>query len=93
MAFPAYTRGFRVGIEQLLLTILNIYSFVLFGRAIMSWFDPTFSSSIGRVIYDVTEPVIAPIRQVIPPIAGLDLSIMVTIFLVIILQRLIASAL
>jgi YggT family protein len=82
-----------VGIESLLLTILNIYSFVLFGRAIMSWFDPTFSSSIGRIIYDVTEPVIAPIRQVIPPIGGLDLSIMVTIFLVIILQRLIASAL
>lgn len=82
-----------MGIESLLLTILNIYSFVLFGRAIMSWFDPTFSSSIGRIVYDVTEPVIAPIRQVIPPIAGLDLSIMVTIFLVIILQRLIASAL
>lgn len=82
-----------MGIESLLLTILNIYSFVLFGRAIMSWFDPTFTSSIGRIVYDVTEPVIAPIRQVIPPIAGLDLSIMVAIFLVIILQRLIASAL
>ena len=82
-----------MGIEALLLTILNIYSFVLFGRAIMSWFDPTFSSTIGRLIYDVTEPVIAPIRQVIPPIAGLDLSIMVTIFLVIVLQRLIANAL
>lgn len=82
-----------MGIESLLLTILNIYSFVLFGRAIMSWFDPTFTSSIGRVVYDVTEPVIAPIRQVIPPIAGLDLSIMVAIFLVIILQRLIGSAL
>lgn len=82
-----------MGIESLLLTILNIYSFVLFGRAILSWFDPTFSSSIGRIIYDVTEPVIAPIRQVIPPIAGLDLSIMVAIFLVIILERMIASAL
>lgn len=82
-----------MGIESLLLTILNIYSFVLFGRAIMSWFDPTFTSSIGRIVYDVTEPVIAPIRQVIPPIAGLDLSIMIAIFLVIILQRLIASAL
>lgn len=81
-----------MGIESLLLTILNIYSFVLFGRAIMSWFDPTFNSQIGRILYDVTEPVIAPIRQVIPPIAGLDLSIMVTIFLVIILQRLVASA-
>jgi YggT family protein len=86
-------QGLRVGIDGLLLTLLNIYSFVLFGRAIMSWFDPTFSSQIGRLIYDVTEPVVAPIRQVIPSIAGLDLSIMVAIFLVVILQRLVASAL
>jgi YggT family protein len=85
--------GFSVGIDGLLLTLLNIYSFILFGRAIMSWFDPTFSSQIGRIIYDVTEPVVAPIRQVIPSIAGLDLSIMVAIFLVVILQRLVASAL
>jgi len=82
-----------VGIGDLLLTLLTLYSFVLFGRAIMSWFDPTFSSQIGRVVYDVTEPLIAPIRQVIPPIAGLDLSIMVAIFLVYILRMLIASAL
>ena len=82
-----------MGIGDLLLTLLTLYSFVLFGRAIMSWFDPTFSSQIGRVVYDVTEPLIAPIRQVIPPIAGLDLSIMVAIFLVYILRMLIASAL
>lgn len=82
-----------MGIDGLLITLLNIYSFVLFGRAIMSWFDPSFSSQIGRLIYDVTEPVVAPIRQVVPPIAGLDLSIMVAIFLVVILQRLVASAL
>jgi YggT family protein len=82
-----------VGIDALLITLLNIYSFLLFGRAIMSWFDPTFSSQIGRILFDITEPVIAPIRQVIPPLGGLDLSIMVAIFLVVILQRLVASAL
>jgi YggT family protein len=82
-----------VGIAGLLINILTIYSFVLFGRAIMSWFDPGFRSQIGRIVYDITEPVIAPIRQVIPPIAGLDLSIMVAIFLVAILRQLVASAL
>ncbi|HLU35246.1 MAG TPA: YggT family protein [Thermomicrobiales bacterium] len=82
-----------MGIGDLLLTLLTLYSFVLFGRAIMSWFDPTFSSQIGRVVYDITEPLISPIRQVVPPIAGLDLSIMVAIFLVYILRMLIASAL
>jgi YggT family protein len=82
-----------VGIDGLLINLLTIYSFILFGRAIMSWFDPTFSSQIGRIVYDITEPVIAPIRQVVPPIAGLDLSIMVAIFLVAILRQLVAQAL
>lgn len=82
-----------MGITELLLNILSIYSFVLFGRAIMSWFDPGFRSSIGRFIYEITEPVVAPIRQVIPPLGGLDLSIMVTLFLILILQRLLSSAL
>jgi YggT family protein len=82
-----------VGITELLLNILNIYAFVLFGRALMSWFDPGFRSTIGRILYQVTEPVVGPVRQVIPPMGGLDLSIMVTIFLILILQRLLMSAL
>lgn len=82
-----------MGITELLLNILNIYAFVLFGRALMSWFDPGFRSTIGRILYDVTEPVVGPVRQVIPPMGGLDLSIMVTIFLILILQRLLMSAL
>lgn len=82
-----------MGITELLLNILSIYSFVLFGRAIMSWFDPGFRSTIGRILYDITEPVVAPVRQVVPSLGGLDLSIMVTLFLILILQRLLASAL
>lgn len=85
--------GRSLGITELLLNILSIYSFVLFGRAIMSWFDPGFRSTIGRILYDITEPVVAPVRQVVPSLGGLDLSIMVTLFLILILQRLLASAL
>lgn len=82
-----------MGITELLLNILNIYAFVLFGRALMSWFDPGFRSTVGRILYDITEPVVGPVRQVIPSMGGLDLSIMVTIFLILILQRLLLSAL
>lgn len=80
-------------IASLLISILNIFSFILFARALMSWFDPGMRSTIGRALYDITEPVVAPVRRVLPSMGGIDLSIMVTIFLVIILQRLIASAL
>lgn len=82
-----------MGITELLLTILNLYVFVLFGRAIFSWFDPGFKSPIGRILYDITEPVVGPVRQVMPSMGGLDLSIMITMFLVIILQRVLTSAL
>lgn len=82
-----------MNIAGLLISILQIFSFILFARALMSWFDPGMQSTIGRALYDITEPVVAPVRQVVPRMGGLDLSIMVTIFLIIILQRVIASAL
>lgn len=82
-----------MGLAALLLSLLNLYSFVLLGRALMSWFDPTFSGSIGQVIFKLTEPVLEPVRRIIRPMGGIDLSIMVTILLVFILRQLIASSL
>jgi YggT family protein len=80
-------------LAQLLLAVLNILSILLIARALFSWFDPQFTSSIGRVLFQITEPIIAPIRQVVPPVGMLDLSIMVTLFLLIILRELITRAL
>lgn len=69
---------------------LGIYMLVLVVRAVMSWFPPPASGSIvaqvQRVLYDVTEPVLAPLRRVIPPAGMFDLSFLV-LFLVLILLR------
>ena len=80
-------------LATLLLSIIQILSLLIFARAIFSWFDPGFSSQIGRVLYQITEPIIAPIRQVLPPMGMLDLSVLVTLILLMILQQLIRSAL
>lgn len=82
-----------MGLAPLLSNLLYLYTLVLFGRALMSWFDPSFSSAIGQFVFKITEPVLEPVRRIIRPMGGLDLSIMATIFLMIILQRLIASSL
>jgi len=76
-----------------LLTILNILTFLLIVRALFSWFDPGLSSTVGKFLRDVTEPIVAPVRQVIPPMGMLDLSIMVTMLLLIVLRQLIAATL
>lgn len=80
-------------LASLLLTILNVFTIVLVARALYSWVDPGMTSPIGKFLRDVTEPIVAPIRQVIPPMGMLDLSIMVTMLLLIVLRQLVASTL
>ena len=48
---------------------------MLLARVVMSWIpnlDP--NNPIARFLYQATEPVLAPIRSVLPPMAGIDLS-------------------
>ena len=71
-----------------LCAILTVYMIVLAARAIMSWFPirpGTPAAQIYGVVHDLTEPVLAPMRRVIPPAGMFDLSFMILfIFLVIV---------
>jgi YggT family protein len=67
---------------------LQAYQYILIARIILSWATmfwspPDALAPVIRVIYDLTEPVMAFFRRFIPPIGGLDLS---PIFIFIILQ-------
>ncbi len=67
-------------IPSLLCNLLLIYMVVLFGRAILSWFpiEPgSVWAAIGNVLIQLTEPVLAPLRRVIPPMGMLDVSFLV----------------
>jgi len=80
-------------IAVLIINLLNIFSFALLGRAILSWFDPMQRWPITRILADLTEPVIAPIRRVVPPVGMIDLSFIVAFILVRVLQTLLSQAL
>ena len=73
---------------RLLILLLNLYEIVLFLRIILSWFRISpYNNQFARVLYDLTEPVLEPIRAILPPVAMLDLSPMVLFFLLFALQR------
>jgi YggT family protein len=66
---------------ELLCSLLLVYLFVLFARIILSWFPIQPGSVLAgayRILFDLTEPVLGPVRGLIPPIGGsgmaLDLS-------------------
>jgi len=81
-----------------LLFFIQIYYIILFARIILSWFmmgagGSDTLSSIYRVIYGLTEPLLAPLRKVLPMIrmgmGYLDLSPIVLLILLSLLRRLI----
>lgn len=75
--------SFRSG--NFLFDIGEIYVLILFVRAILSWFpyDPSSPlNPVRRVVFALTEPVLAPFRRIIPPIGMIDISFIVAIIVV-----------
>ena len=80
-------------ILSILLALLPVLTFALIGRAILSWVDPRGAWAISRILADVTDPIMAPLRRVIPPIGMIDISFIVAIILIQVLERLLRQAL
>ncbi|HUZ90173.1 MAG TPA: YggT family protein [Candidatus Acidoferrales bacterium] len=56
--------------------ILVGYAFMgcLVVRAVFSWFEPYPKNPLHKLTFDITEPILAPVRRHLPPMAGFDLS-------------------
>lgn len=59
---------------KLLETLYAIYFYGVLLRALLSWLGPGGYTPLGSILYSLTEPLLRPLRSVLPPIAGLDLS-------------------
>ena len=71
--------------KQVVCATLTIYLLILVARAILSFFPVrpgTGLASFNQVLFQLTEPVIAPVRRIIPPAGMFDLSFLV-VFIVI----------
>ena len=65
---------------EVICAILSIFQLVLLARAITSFFPVTPGTSFAQIVdvlYKVTEPVLAPLRRIIPPLGMFDLSFLV----------------
>ena len=83
---------------NLLCVVLTVYTILLFVRVIVSWafmfgFRPPYSGPLRTILDlldDVTEPILRPLRALIPPIraggVGLDLSIIIAFVILAVLR-------
>jgi YggT family protein len=67
-------------VANILATIVLIYIVILAGRAVLSWFPVrggTFLASLNTLLFELTEPVLRPVRKLIPPVGMFDMSFLV----------------
>lgn len=85
-----------ISLAKLIYVILDIFTWVIIGSAIMSWLVAfgvvnvrnQFIRTLVDFLYRVTEPVLRPIRRVLPNLGGIDISPVVALLLIFFLQHL-----
>lgn len=76
-------RGFGLSLLQLLFGILDLYTWIVIARALVSWVSPDPYNPIVRFLFLATEPALRPLRRLLPPhrLGGIDLSPLLLILL------------
>ncbi|MFM2308864.1 MAG: hypothetical protein RLY87_985 [Chloroflexota bacterium] len=75
-----------------LVLLLQALNYAIFARVILSWIDQPGAWSVTRVIHDITEPVLGPLRRVIPMLGMMDFTPIVAILLLQMLEGLVKQA-
>ncbi len=69
--------------------LCEVLTLVILARVIVSWFSPSPTNRLAIILYQVTEPFLAPLRRIIPRVGMFDFTHLVAI----IILQLIASLL
>jgi YggT family protein len=71
--------------------IIQLLLLAIFVRAILSWFPIGRDNPVVTIVFQITEPILVPIRRFLPSTGSIDLSPMVAMLLLILLRSLLLS--
>lgn len=71
---------------------LYILIFAIIGRSLLSWFPNAQNNEFARLLHQVTEPLLQPVRNIMPRTGMIDLSAMVVIIVLIVMVRVVQAA-
>jgi YggT family protein len=79
---------FIIHYVAVLVTVLQL---AIFFRAILSWFPGAQDNALGRILMQVTEPILAPLRRVIPRMGMVDITPMAAILALFVVKQALAQ--
>lgn len=71
--------------------VLQILTLIIVVRAVLSWFPNVRGSAAVEILDRLSEPVIAPLRRIVPPLGMIDITPMVALLLLFVIRRVIDS--
>jgi YggT family protein len=82
--------GILIGAVQLFFTVLEL---AVLARVLFSWIRPDPYSPFVRIIVQITDPLLQPLRRVIPPLGMLDITPLVALIGLSIIQQVVVGLL
>ncbi len=85
--------NFIIAIARLINIVLTLLVWLIIGRALISWFSPNPYNPLFQFLLRVTEPILSPIRNVMPYLGGVDISPIVVLLAIEFFKSFIVSTL
>ena len=82
--------GFFDSLVQVIDAMLVLFSLMLVAYAMVLWVRPDLNNSAMRFLRSMVEPALAPVRKVLPPMGGLDFSVLVVLFVIYLIRAALA---
>ena len=82
-----------MGLISLVEYLFKLVYLLLVVRVLLSWVPGALDHPAGQAIHRLTNPILDPLRRVIPPIGGLDISPLVAILLLDVVRRVVRELL
>ena len=83
--------GFFGSLIQVIDAMLTLFSLMLVAYAMISWVRPDLNNSVMRFLRSMVEPVLTPVRKVLPPMRGVDFSVLAVLFVIYLIRAALAS--
>ncbi len=80
-------------ITNFIFALIQVLTIAIVVRALLSWFPGAAGNPIGKFVFDITEPVMAPLRRIIPSFGAMDISPIVAIILLQVIGQILSRVL
>ncbi len=78
-----------IALAHLIALLLNVFFYAVFARAVLSWFNQGTFNDLSTLLYSLTEPLLATCRNALPNFGGMDLSVILVILAIQVIEMLI----